>query len=111
VFGHGYFGAGYFGPGYFGPAVEVGGRPYFSKKDDELKTLEQKQDDLTIEQINDNIVQRVEQELIEVPEVTTNRDFAEANINELIKEEIKDLNVDNDIDDMLMAIAINEATS
>jgi hypothetical protein len=101
MFGAGFFGKGYFGPGHFGPGVEVGGHPAKEK----LKTLEEKQNELII----DNIPARLLIDIEKVPEVTTNRDLAEQNISEIVKEEIKDnINVDDDIMEM---IALYEATS
>jgi len=99
MFGRGYFSARYFGPGYFGPSVITAGKPYYEKK--KLKTLEEKQQEL-IEEVKGTTV-------IEKPVVTSNREFTEANLNEIIaanlKEEIKPQ------DDIGLLLAIIEATS
>jgi hypothetical protein len=101
MFPHNYFPANYFPGNYFPDVIEVGGHPVKEK----LKTLEEKQNELII----DNIPARLLIDIETVPEVTTNRDLAEQNISEIVKEEIKDnINVDDDIMEM---IALYEAAS
>lgn len=99
-----YFPASYFGPNYFGPAVEVSGHPTKGK----IKTLEEKQEEL----LNTIQVQKSTQDGIisteNIPEVTENRDFVEANIEELIKEKLPEVGTDEDIMEILAFI---EATS
>jgi len=101
MFPKSYFPSVYFPGAYFPPPVKVGGEPYFKKenKPEKLKTLEQKQDELTQENL-----------ITAIAEVTENREKAEAELNELIQEKIKeDFKVDKDIELLMMAII--EATS